>query len=121
MGFRTGAYAKIWDIQPGRGNTTNVRLSVSKKNKETDEYENDFSGFCTFIGNARAGAEKLKTGDVVKLGDVDVSTFYSKEKAKEYVTYKVFSFEFANGGGAVSQHTESNEYEGDTEDEGLPF
>lgn len=122
MGFRTGAYAKIWDITPGRGNTTNVRLSVSRRNKETNEYEPDFSGFCMFIGNAKAGAERLRQGDTIKLGDVDVCNRYDKEAGKEYYTHKVFSFEPVNNNGSYSANTtEENTSEGDTDDEGLPF
>lgn len=99
MGFRKDAWASVWSVEEGRGNTMKVRISTSRKNKETDEYEQDFSGFCTFIGNAKAKAEKLKPKDRIKLGDVDVTTWYNKEKGVEYVTYKVFDFETSNGTG----------------------
>lgn len=94
MGFRREAFATIWDVEPGKGNFTKVRLSVSRKNKD-GEYEQDFSGFCTFIGTAHAKAAKLKKKDRIKLGDVDVSTVYDAEKNREYVNYKVFDFEMA--------------------------
>ena len=38
MGFRTGAYAKIWEVTPMSDTSTKVRLSVSRKNKQTNEY-----------------------------------------------------------------------------------
>lgn len=44
MGFRTGAYAKVWEVTPMSDTSTKVRLSVSRKNKQTNEYEQDFSG-----------------------------------------------------------------------------
>lgn len=54
MGFRTGAYAKIWEVTPMSDTSTKVRLSVSRKNKQTNEYEQDFSGFVLAIGTAAA-------------------------------------------------------------------
>lgn len=38
MGFRTGAYAKVWEVTPMSDTSTKVRLSVSRKNKQTNEY-----------------------------------------------------------------------------------
>ena len=102
MGFRLNNWASVWSVEEGRGNTMKVRLSTSRKKKDTDEYEQDFSGFCTFIGNAKVKAEKLKPKDRIKLGDVDVTTWYNKEKGVEYVTYKVFDFETSDGAGSTS-------------------
>lgn len=96
MGFRPGAFATCWSVEEGKGKFTNVRLSISRKNKDTGEYEDEFSGFCMFIGEARAKAERLKERDRIKLGDVDVTRRYDKEKQKEYYTFKVFSFEMAD-------------------------
>lgn len=125
MGFRTNAWATVWGVEEGRGNTTKVRLSVTRKNKETGEYEQDFSGFCTFIGNANAKANRLRERDRIKLGDVDVSTWYNKEKGVEYVTYKVFDFEVQNNNetssnSSASMFLDSNPVDGDTE-EFTPF
>ena len=54
MGFRTGAYAKVWEVTPMSDTSTKVRMSVSRKNKQTGEYEQDFSGFVLCIGTAAA-------------------------------------------------------------------
>lgn len=104
MGFRKDAWASVWSVEEGRGNTMKVRLSTSRKIKGTEDYEQDFSGFCTFIGNAKAKAEKLKPKDRIKLGDVDVTTWYNKEKGVEYITYKVFDFE-TSGSNQVTKTT----------------
>ena len=96
MGFRKGNYATVWSVEEGKGNMLKVRISTSRKNKETNQYEQDFSGYCLFIGNAKAKGEKLKEKDRIILGDVDVTTWYSKEKKTEYVSYKVFDFEDAD-------------------------
>lgn len=53
MGFRDNAYATVWDVQPMSEAMTKARISTSRKNQKTDEYEQDFSGFVTFkIGRA---------------------------------------------------------------------
>jgi len=137
MGFRKDAWASVWSVEEGRGNTMKVRISTSRKRKDTEEYEQDFSGFCTFIGNAKAKAEKLKPKDRIKLGDVDVTTWYNKEKGVEYVTYKVFDFETSNDAGTsdtaekpAKKSTKSSKKssgledaveDGDVEEDNLPF
>ena len=98
MGFRTGAFAKVWEVTPMSDTSTKVRMSISRKVKGTDEYEQDFSGFVLAVGTAAAAkAAKLKEGDRIKLGDVDVTTKYEKEKKITYTNFKMFSFEDANG------------------------
>lgn len=75
MGFRTGAFAKVWEVKPFSDTSVKLRLSVSRKNKQTGEYEQDFSGFVNAVGTAAAKkAASLKEGDRIKIGDVDVTT-----------------------------------------------
>lgn len=98
MGFRTGAYAKVWEVTPMSDTSTKVRLSVSRKNKQTGEYEQDFSGFVLCIGTAAArNAAKLNTGARIKIGDCDVTTKYDPQKKITYTNFKMFSFEDADG------------------------
>lgn len=109
MGFRQGGFMTVWstELSP-KGNTTKVRLSSSRKNRMTGEYEQDFSGFCTFIGNAHSKASQLKPRDRIKLGECDVSTTYHKDTKTEYVNYAVFDFEMANGGSAPQRNNQIN-------------
>lgn len=129
MGFRTGAYAKIWDVED-KGNITKVRLSTSKKNKQTDAYETDFSGFVNFVGTAHQAAKSLKENDKIKIGDCDVTTSYNAEKKITYTNYAIFSYENADGSStsktskpdakpkkAQEVEPEEDDYSGD----GLPF
>lgn len=95
MGFRTGAWAKIWEITPGE-RSTKLRVSTSKKNKQSGEYEQDFSGFITLAGTAHREAGHLKAGDRFQIGDCDVSSRYDKEKKKEYINFTVFSFHLSD-------------------------
>lgn len=94
MGFRNGAFAKVWETNPLSDTAVKMRISISRKNKQTEEYEQDFSGFVLACGTSAASkALKLKDGDRIKLGDVDVTTRFDKEKGVTYTNYKVFSFD----------------------------
>ena len=130
MGFRVGNYMSCWSVEPSQsGTTTRVRLSSSRKNKQTGEYELDFSGFCTFIGKAHEMAQNLKEKDRIKILECDVGTTYNKEKKVEYVNYKVFSFEMADGSTptagttapAAPKKKAALAEEGEVEEDDLPF
>ena len=106
--------------------STKLRISVSRKNKQTGEYEQDFSGFVLAIGTAAASkAARLKAGDRIKLGDVDVSTKYDKVKKVSYTNFKMFSFDVENGSsssqGAASDDPQPTVDEGEIDDSRLPF
>lgn len=128
MGFRKDAYATIWDIQPVRNTITRARISISRKNKQTGEYEQDFGGYVSFIGATAAGdATSLKVKDRIKLGDVDVNNHYDKEKKTTYTNFNIYSFEKVNSGSGSHANDEQspgsddfmNVEEGENED--LPF
>lgn len=94
MGFRNGAFAKVWEVTPVSDTSTKLRISISRKNKQTNEYEQDFSGFVMCVGTAAAKkASMLPAGARIKLGDTDVSTRYDAEKKITYTNFKLFSFE----------------------------
>lgn len=98
MGFRNGASARVWDVEPISDTNTKLRISISRKNRQTQEFEQDFSGYVNCIGSAAAHkALGLKEGSRIKLGEVDVSTKYVKEKKTSYTNFKVFSFEIDDG------------------------
>lgn len=92
MGFRTGAYCTVWEVTPEREFSTKLQISISRKNKD-GEYEQDFSGFVYANGTGAAKkAAQLQKQDRIRLGDVDVTTTYNKEKKVTYTNYKVYSF-----------------------------
>ena len=124
MGFRKDSYATAWEVTPVSDTCTKIRLSIQRKNKQTNEYENDFSGFVTFIGTAAAKkAACLKSGDRIKLGDVDVSTSYDKEKKKGYTYFKCFSFDEVNTKADDTDPTDPQPVVdvGELSDDRLPF
>lgn len=123
MGFRTGAYAKIWEVTPVSDTTTKLRMSISRKNKQTGEYEQDFSGFVMCVGTAAAKkASCLSEGARIKIGDCDVSTRYDREKKISYTNFKLFSFEEEESDGSPG-NTEPERHvdNGEVDDSCLPF
>lgn len=125
MGFRAGAYAKVWEVSPVSDTSTKVRMSVSKKNKQTGQFEQEFSGFVMCVGTAAARkALQLKEGSRIKIGDCDVTTKYDEQKKITYTNYKMFSFEEADGDNkpdADQTQPEPTVDEGEPDDNRLPF
>lgn len=117
----------MWSVDPVSDVQTKARISISRKNKQTGEYEEDFSGFVSFFGTAAAKkAATLKERDRIKLGDVDVRSKYDKAKNITYYNFNVYSFEVQNGagggrsGGAQPSSPQPTVDEGEMEDR-LPF
>lgn len=102
MGFRDGAFATVWEITNQGENFTKIRMSTSRKDKKTDEYVTDFSGFVSLIGNANKSVGQIENAIRrdgrcrIKMGACDVSNSYDKEAGREYVNYTLFDFELAD-------------------------
>jgi hypothetical protein len=93
MGFRQDAYAKVWNVE-NKGNYSVVELSTSKKNRQTDQYETDFSNkFVRFIGSAHSQVQGLIKGSSIKIGSCEVTNRYVKDKNETYINYLVYSFD----------------------------
>ena len=107
MGFRKDAWATCWDTEVKSDTMTQVRLSTSRRDKQTGEYVQDFSGFVAFIGTAAAKkAATLKEKDRIKLGDVEVTTKYDPDKKVTYTNFKCYNFEMQNEENSSSQSAE---------------
>lgn len=121
MGFKNGAYATVWSVEPASDVRTKVRLSISRKNKSTGEYETDFSGFVNFCGTSAAKkAAGLQERDRIKLGDTEVTNKYDKEKNVNYVNYAAFDFSMANENNSEPQPAADID-NGEPDDSDLPF
>lgn len=127
MGFRKDSYATVWSVEPLSDTRTQARISISRKNKQTGEYETDFSGYVTFIGTAAAKKSAcLKEKDRIKLGDVDVTRRFNKDKNITYHNYKIFNFETQEEFETASSQKENPEPktpvdEGEIDDSRLPY
>lgn len=123
MGFRNGAFATVWETRAGNGNWTEVKLSISKKNRQSGEYETDFSGFVRFIGTANANAAYLGERERIKIGECDVTNRYDRDKGVTYTNYAVFSFENVDGNNSSSggKHQNSDGFMSYPDEGDLPF
>lgn len=125
MGFRKDSFATVWSVEAVSDTLTKGRITISRKNKQTGEYETDFSGFVSFVGTAAAKkAASLKEKDRIKLGDVDVTNRYDKEKNTTFTNFKVFSFDMQGESSAPpSNNTEPQPQVdgGEPGDSRLPF
>ena len=90
MGFRQGAYAKIWRVED-KGNYSVAQVSISKKNKDTDQYETEFQhNFVRLVGTAHdlgKNIEEVQGGTSIKITSCDVTNRYDKEKKKEFTNF----------------------------------
>ncbi len=104
MGFRAGACATVWEVLPGSSGRSNKgRISISKKNILTDQWEDDFKGYVLFAGDAFQQSQSLKPKDRIWIEYCDVTNRWDKEKQREYTNFTIFSFTTTppvrNGGG----------------------
>lgn len=90
MGFRIDAYAKVWEVND-KGNYSEARISISKKNKLTNQYETDFQSKVRLVGQAHNC--RVKANDRIKIKSCDVSTRYNKETGVTYTNYVIFEIE----------------------------
>ncbi|MDD5021848.1 MAG: hypothetical protein PHR82_06965 [Endomicrobiaceae bacterium] len=101
MGFRQGGSATVWEVVRSGDKFTKARVSTSRKNKQTDQYETDFSGFVSFVGAAHQKAGEFQDRTRIKILNCDVTNDYNKEEKREYTNYTIFDFELADGSGSA--------------------
>lgn len=105
MGFRQGAYARIWSVND-QGKYSIANVTVSKKNKETGKYEIEFAEkYVRLVGKAHEAAKRLALptaeefdgsvhkGISIQISSCDVSRRYIAEKQQVYTNFVVFEFE----------------------------
>lgn len=133
MGFRQGAFARVFSAED-KGRYSICSLAISKKNKETGEYEQEFSdGRVRFVATAHKQIQKLTiphNGVTVKLGSVDVTNKYDRNRNTTYTNYVVFNLDDGDSKDGSSYHSNSSQtnskpsgdgfYEVQEDDE-LPF
>ena len=89
---------KVWGVND-KGNYSEVECSTNKKNRNTGNYETDFSSkFVRFVGNAHK--KRPQTGEKIKLTNCGVENVYEKDGERQYLknpTYIVFDFEREGG------------------------
>ena len=110
MMFSAGSYAKIWEIKEEKGNYTDIRISTSKKDRETGDYKQDFGGFVRMVGKAHEAMAHLEERDSFKIVRCGVENHYDKDKKVTYNNFVIFEVE-----------TDDSYPENDGADEDNPF
>ena len=126
MGFRKGAYATIWEVKPISDKLVKARVSISRKNKETNTYEAEFEDYIVFSGSVAAkNAMGLHEKDRIQIGDCDVRNKYDHEKKVKYYNFMIFSFDIVNGGATIPAVDDTSPQpdvdSGEIDDSRLPF
>lgn len=137
MGFRNGAYARIWkkdkqEITYGSGQSFTkylAQVSISRKDeKASSGYRQLFNGFCELRGDALEEMKGVKIpqgGLSVKLGSVDLENQYDSAKNMTYWHPIIWSFDHDDGTNETkpkfNTRNARKEAEPVSEDEDLPF
>lgn len=95
--LKYGTVATFWKANEVKGKTVDAQISISKKNKQTDQYETDFSGFVRFCGDAMVEFVKgLKEKDKIEIESFELTNHYDKEKKVTYTNVSVFAAKMAD-------------------------
>ena len=136
----------VFEVVPTKSpKVVRLRGTIGKVNQATGQFENDFSGFCSCLGDEVAqkamGLKPEAHRPVrIRLNSVDVTQNFVKQPDDTFITYNNFNvYEFSRADeveyqAPASQTNTSNAskspddwaaaYQGvsdDMEDEGLPF
>ena len=91
--FSAGSFAKLWEIRKREEKYTDIRISTSRKDKDTGEYKQDFGDFARLVGKAHEAADHLEDGDRFKIVKCGVENHYNKEKKVTYYNFVIFEIE----------------------------
>lgn len=95
MGFCNNAYAKIKEVVEKHDNYTVCKITVTRKNKLTNEYELQFSALCRFVGNAHKSVPLADQR--IKITSCDVTNCYKDKDGNLQFTkspqYVIFGYE----------------------------
>lgn len=122
MGFRNNSYAKVWEITD-HGKYATVDMSISRKNKETGNYDTTFKyKFVRFVGKAFDKVLKLEKGSSIKITECDVEYFgKQKEDGTWQNIFKPIVYDFDVEGGSSMPSADDFMAVPDGDDEFMPF
>lgn len=135
MGFRPGAYFRLWDLED-KGKYSSGRITISKKDATNGGYVQKFGGFVRFVGQAHEHCKKLEIGSsgislriAPEIDACDLENYFSKEKNTTYYNPVIFKVEDSNGASSsgASKQTKKEESTSpavdtlEDDDDDLPF
>lgn len=91
--FANGYYAKIWEIKKIADKYSDIRISISVKDKNTDRYDQTFGGYVRLVGQAHEQMKYLSEGDKFKIVRCGVKNHYDKDKKTTYWDPVVFEMD----------------------------
>ena len=107
MGFSNGSFCKIREVVEKHDNYSVCKITVTKRNKLTNEYELQFSAHCRFVGNAHKSVPMKDQR--IKITSCDVTNCYKDKDGKLQFTknpqYVVFGYELQESQGASANVT----------------
>ena len=129
MGFGVGNYCKIKEVVEKHDNYSVCKITVTKKNRVTNEYELQFSGHCRFVGNAHKSVPMADQR--IKITSCDVTNCYKdRDGNMQFLNkpqYVIFGYELQEVKNA-SAPTAYNPYDNgvnfedlSASDDSLPF
>ena len=102
MGFGVNSYAKIKEVVEKHDNYSVCKITITKKNKLTNEYELQFSAHCRFVGNAHKSVPMADQR--IKITSCDVTNCYKDKDGNLQFSknpqYVVFGYELQESQGA---------------------
>ena len=124
MGFRVGAYARVWSVNDN-GNYSTANITISKKERDSDHYKTVFKdGYTKFVGKANEKLKTLQIGDKgasIKLVECDVENNYVAETKKLYTNYTVFDFDIPDRDESSAQtKKKQNKYTANKDSHNVP-
>lgn len=130
MGFRTGAYATVWRTRETNSDkVTKAQVSTNRKNRQTGEFERDFSQWVKMIGAANDKVKKLGERARIKILECEALAEYNKEKETTYYEFIIYDFEEVESGTKTpnaaapekKQAFPDDPVQGDVNEDNLPF
>ena len=118
--FSNNSYAKIKSVE-NKGNYSVCKISISKKDKNTNKYDTDFIANVRFVGQAHL--QKPMENQRIKITSCGVSNCYTKDEKLEFYknpNYVIFAYELQDTNGEHTQ-TKSFSFELTETSEDLPF
>ena len=97
-------YAKIKEVED-KGNYSIVKISVSKKNKQSGKYETDFIGKVNFVSQAHL--QRPLKDQRIKITSFGVQNCYVKDDKIEFLKtprIAIFSYELQEDNGASASN-----------------
>ena len=95
MGFCNNTFAKIKEVAEKHDNYTVCKITITRKNRTTNEYELQFSALCRFVGNAHKSVPLADQR--IKITSCDVTNCYKDKDGNLQFTkspqYVIFSYE----------------------------